>query len=158
MYFLCWIRVLLCTWWEQIASMVRDGRSTTAEVMLNVHKCPALIFNWGIWRSLSNTVGIIILLSPIVGWRSFWKGIFANRHWHVHTLNLALDWEHRKITLLRVIPTMTFIHFVTGKSSGSRGKRWRRRMDTPGPAEWGSRGRSKRMAQSERQWRSDAGL
>ena len=30
-------------------------------------------------------------------------------------------YKHRKkntITLLRVIPTMTFIHFLTGKSSG----------------------------------------
>ena len=25
---------------------------------------------------------------------------------------------NKKITLLRVIPTMTFIHFLTGKSSG----------------------------------------
>ena len=31
------------------------------------------------------------------------------------------DWRQHvqiKITLLRVIPTMTFIHFLTGKSSG----------------------------------------
>ena len=26
--------------------------------------------------------------------------------------------KKKKITLLRVIPTMTFIHFLTGKSSG----------------------------------------
>ena len=32
--------------------------------------------------------------------------------------NSAHHLQGRKITLLRVIPTMTFIHFVTGKSSG----------------------------------------
>ena len=35
-----------------------------------------------------------------------------------YKVHLKVVYTKKKITLLRVIPTMTFIHFLTGKSSG----------------------------------------
>jgi hypothetical protein len=45
-------------------------------------------------------------------------GISKERQQKKRLQRLKRQGNKHKITLLRVIPTMTFIHFVTGKSSG----------------------------------------